>query len=150
MANGDSFCFWSHTSQPAKTPKTATKLKLTTPKTPATGESGKKTSAKPAKTKVTSAKKAKKEAKATSDGDTAEVSKESEVEKPLNPQEAKLKKEKEGNKFYLRSLISPIIFSLFSPLYSISGTFAVIASCTDLIPTSFVSSPQTPKRVPHT
>ncbi|EDN06145.1 conserved hypothetical protein [Histoplasma mississippiense (nom. inval.)] len=100
LANGDSFCFWSHTSQPAKTPKTATKLKLTTPKTPATGESGKKTSAKPAKTKVTSAKKAKKEAKATSDGDTAEVSKESEVEKPLNPQEAKLKKEKEV--LYLR------------------------------------------------
>ncbi|KAG5300977.1 PWWP domain-containing protein [Histoplasma ohiense] len=90
----------AESDKPAKTPKTATKLKLTTPKTPATGESGKKTSAKPSKTKVTSAKKAKKEAKATSDGDTAEASKESEVEKPLNPQEAKLKKEKEV--LYLR------------------------------------------------
>ncbi|OJD14881.1 hypothetical protein AJ78_04828 [Emergomyces pasteurianus Ep9510] len=90
----------AESDQPTKTPKTATKLKLTTPKTPATGESGKKTAAKPAKSKPTSAKRGKKEIKATSDEDAAETPKEPEMEKPLDPQEAKLKKEKEV--LYLR------------------------------------------------
>ncbi|EEQ84780.1 PWWP domain-containing protein [Blastomyces dermatitidis ER-3] len=90
----------AESDKPAKTPKTATKLKLTTPKTPATGEPGKKTAAKPAKTKATSAKKSKKETKATSDEDATEAPKEAEVEKPIDPQEAKLKKEKEV--LYLR------------------------------------------------
>ncbi|KLJ12292.1 hypothetical protein EMPG_12635 [Blastomyces silverae] len=90
----------AESDKPAKTPKTATKLKLTTPKTPATGEPGKKTAAKPAKTKATSAKKSKKETKPTSDDDATETPKEAEVEKPLDPQEAKLKKEKEV--LYLR------------------------------------------------
>ncbi|PGG97023.1 hypothetical protein GX51_07522 [Blastomyces parvus] len=90
----------AESDKPAKTPKTATKLKLTTPKTPATGEPGKKAAAKPAKPKATSAKKSKKETKTTSDEDATETPKEPEVEKPLDPQEAKLKKEKEV--LYLR------------------------------------------------
>ncbi|KKZ65044.1 hypothetical protein EMCG_09067 [[Emmonsia] crescens] len=90
----------AESDKPAKTPKTTTKLKLTTPKTPATGEPGKKSAAKPAKAKATSAKKGKKETKATSDEDAAETPKEIETEKPLDPQEAKLKKEKEV--LYLR------------------------------------------------
>ncbi|KAK2745072.1 hypothetical protein FQN55_006429 [Onygenales sp. PD_40] len=85
--------------KPAKTPKTATKLKLTTPKTPATGETGKKAigSAKASKAKAASAKKDKK-GKAASDEDATETPKQQ--AKPIDPQEAKLKKEKEV--LYLR------------------------------------------------
>ncbi|OAX80271.1 hypothetical protein ACJ72_05395 [Emergomyces africanus] len=89
----------AESDQPTKTPKTATKLKLTTPKTPATDDSGKKTATKPTKSKPTSAKRGKKETKAASE-DAAETPKQIEPEKPLDPQEAKLKKEKEV--LYLR------------------------------------------------
>ncbi|PGH09592.1 hypothetical protein AJ79_05648 [Helicocarpus griseus UAMH5409] len=89
----------AESDKPAKTPKTATKLKLTTPKTPATGESSsKKAAAKSSKAKTASAKKDKKATKVASDEDTAETPKE--AEKPLNPADAKMKKEKEV--LYLR------------------------------------------------
>ena len=84
--------------QPAKTPKTATKLKLTTPKAPSSGEKKDKDSAKVAKPK---AEKRKSKAAPISDEETAEDVKE--PEKELDPAEAKAKKEKEGRSL-VRSL----------------------------------------------
>jgi hypothetical protein len=80
---------------------------LTTPKTPVTGETGKKAagSAKAPKGRNASTKKS--AAKTTvSDEDTAaETLKE--PEKPLDPQEAKTKKEREGKVSFYRSLSPP-------------------------------------------
>lgn len=72
-------------AQPAKTPKTSTKLKLTTPKAPA---EEKKTPA--SKAKKASAKKA----KVVSDEESAAEAKE--PEKQVDPEELKKKKEKES------------------------------------------------------
>jgi hypothetical protein len=77
--------------QPAKTPKTATKLKLTTPKAPGTGEKKAKDSTKTSKPKS----ERKKSKAAASDEDAAEEEVK-EPEKELDPAEAKAKKEKEG------------------------------------------------------
>ncbi len=71
-------------SQPAKTPKTNTKLKLTTPKTPAKKK-------KPAKPKSTGKKKA---VEAASDDEIVDTPKAE--EKPLTAAENKEKKEKMG------------------------------------------------------
>ena len=70
--------------KPAKTPKTATKLKLSTPKTPAAEPSTKKKASKP---------KAAKAAKSGSEDDAVTPKVE---EKPLTPQQAKEIKEKKG------------------------------------------------------
>ena len=82
--------------QPAKTPKTATKLKLSTPKTPSADSASKKktgSSTKATKAKGSSTKKV--NAKATgSDEEMVDTPKVQ--EKVLTPQEAKQKKEKEG------------------------------------------------------
>lgn len=72
--------------QPAKTPKTATKLKLTTPKAPEEG--GKKTPASKAKKAST------KKGKAADEEAAAAEAKE--PEKQVDPELAKKKKEKEG------------------------------------------------------
>ncbi|ODH45204.1 hypothetical protein ACO22_00317 [Paracoccidioides brasiliensis] len=88
----------AESDKPAKTPKTATKLKLTTPKTPATGESDKKAATRPSKAKAATAKKDKKATKIPSDEGAVKTLKE--PEKPLDSQAAKLKKEKEV--LYLR------------------------------------------------
>ena len=71
--------------KPAKTPKTATKLKLTTPKTPAAEPSTKKRAAKP-KTKATVT-------KSGSEEDTVTPKAE---EKPPTPAQIKEMKEKKG------------------------------------------------------
>lgn len=76
-------------SQPAKTPKTNTKLKLTTPKTPASEPAKKKK--KPAKPKSTGKKKA---VEAASDDEIVDTPKAE--EKPLTAAENKEKKEKMG------------------------------------------------------
>ena len=78
--------------KPAKTPKTATKLKLTTPKAPTPAESNKKAkdSAKPSKAKTPKEKKAKGE----EEEETTSAPKK--PEKPLDPAEEKAKKEREG------------------------------------------------------
>ncbi|KAF3482128.1 uncharacterized protein GIQ15_04887 [Arthroderma uncinatum] len=76
--------------KPAKTPKPATKLKLTTPKAPGTGEKGGKKAASTAKA---SKGKSKKAAKAEASDEEIETPKE--TEKPVDPQEAKAKREKE-------------------------------------------------------
>jgi hypothetical protein len=76
-------------SQPAKTPKTATKLKLTTPKAPGTSE--KKAPAKTAKPKGD-----RKKSKAAISDEEAGEEEVKEPEKELDPAEAKAKKEKEG------------------------------------------------------
>lgn len=75
-------------AKPAKTPKTATKIKLSTPKTPAS-EPAKKKAAKP---KASTGKKA--AAKAQSDDDAVDTPKAE--EKPLTAAEKKEKKEKMG------------------------------------------------------
>lgn len=75
-------------SQPAKTPKTNTKLKLSTPKTPASEPAKKKKAAKP---KSTGKKKA---AEAASDDELVDTPKAE--EKPLTAAEDKEKKEKMG------------------------------------------------------
>lgn len=72
--------------QPAKTPKTATKLKLTTPKAPAE-DGGKKTPASKAKKAST------KKGKAGEEEAGAEAK---EPEKQVDPEQLKQKKEKEG------------------------------------------------------
>ncbi|GKZ39158.1 hypothetical protein AbraIFM66950_011967, partial [Aspergillus brasiliensis] len=77
--------------KPAKTPKTTTKLKLTTPKTPAS-ESGKKAPASKGK-QATSSKKAAKAA-ASDDGEESRAASK-EPEKKISQEEAKDKKEKE-------------------------------------------------------
>ena len=76
-------------AQPAKTPKTGTKLKLTTPKTPTGDASSKKKAAKPKGTNKKSAGKAN-----GSDDDMMDTPRVE--EKPLTPAEAKEKKEKES------------------------------------------------------
>lgn len=75
--------------QPAKTPKPATKLKLTTPKAPGTGEKGGKKAASSAKT-------SKGKSKKKADASDEEVETPKEAEKPVDPQEAKAKREKES------------------------------------------------------
>jgi hypothetical protein len=75
------------------------KLKLSTPKTPATTE-GRKKEPKAAKRKPTSTKKSGK-GSGSDEGEAAETPKE---EKPLNPQEAQQKKEKEGKIFIIQIL----------------------------------------------
>ncbi|KAK2758630.1 hypothetical protein FQN54_003320 [Arachnomyces sp. PD_36] len=82
--------------KPAKTPKTATKLKLTTPKTPKTAESGKKTQ--PAKTSKAKSSAKKNANMPASDEEAAETPKE--TEKPLTLEERRQKREKEV--LYLR------------------------------------------------
>ncbi|KAK2740386.1 hypothetical protein FQN57_006126 [Myotisia sp. PD_48] len=82
--------------QPAKTPKTATKLKLTTPKTPGTGEKGKKA---PAAPKVIKAKTKKVAKPATSDEEEVEEPP-TEEKKQLDVGEAKAKRQNEVK--YLR------------------------------------------------
>lgn len=73
--------------KPAKTPKTTTKLKLSTPKTPAADSSTKKAAAKPKSAKAAKA------AKSASDEEAIIPKVE---EKPLTPQQAKEVKEKKG------------------------------------------------------
>lgn len=80
--------------QPAKTPKTATKLKLTTPKAPTTNEKKAKDSTKAAKPKP----ERKKSKAAVSDEDVGDEEVQ-EQDKELDPAEAKAKKEKEGAMF---------------------------------------------------
>ena len=77
----------SNDTKPAKTPKTTTKLKLSTPKTPAADSSTKKGAAKPKSTKAAKA------AKSASDEEAVTPKVE---EKPLTPQQAKEVKEKKG------------------------------------------------------
>ncbi|MCJ1389296.1 hypothetical protein MMC18_002152 [Xylographa bjoerkii] len=75
-------------AKPAKTPKTGTKLKLSTPKTPAVESSSKKKAAKPKSSTKRSAAKA-------SASDDEMIDTPMVEEKPLTPAEAKEKKEKE-------------------------------------------------------
>lgn len=77
-----------------KTPKAATKLKLTTPKTPATAETKKATtgSAKAARSRTTGTKRG---GKAAASDEEMAVETPKEPEKTIDPQEAKVKKEKE-------------------------------------------------------
>ena len=77
----------SNDIKPAKTPKTTTKLKLSTPKTPAVESSNKKAAAKPKSAKAAKA------AKSASDEEAVTPKVE---EKPLTPQQAKEVKEKKG------------------------------------------------------
>lgn len=76
-------CF-TDSVQPAKTPKTATKLKLSTPKTPAAEASGKKKAAKPRSGKAQ---------KSASEDDVVTPKVE---EKPLTPKEMREMNEKKG------------------------------------------------------
>lgn len=95
-------------TQPAKTPKTATKLKLTTPKAPGTTEKKAKESAKTAKPKS----ERKKSRAAVSDEDVADEEAKG-AEKELDPAEAKAKKEKEGKisvSCYFNCLQSLVLF----------------------------------------
>ncbi|KAJ5971162.1 uncharacterized protein N7479_001080 [Penicillium vulpinum] len=78
--------------KPAKTPKSNTKLKLTTPKAP-TGEVGKKTPA--SKAKKAPAKKGKAAPATSEEGDSADAK---ESEKPIDPEELRKKKEKESTR----------------------------------------------------
>ncbi|KDB23418.1 hypothetical protein H109_04703 [Trichophyton interdigitale MR816] len=75
--------------KPMKTPKSATKLKLTTPKAPATGEKATKKAA------TTTGKSSKGKSKKKAEASDEEVETPKEVEKPVDPQEAKAKREKE-------------------------------------------------------
>ncbi|KAJ5510908.1 hypothetical protein N7453_003011 [Penicillium expansum] len=75
--------------KPAKTPKSNTKLKLSTPKAPAE-DTGKKTPA--SKTKKAPAKKGKAAPAVSDEGDSADAK---ESEKPIDPEELRKKKEKE-------------------------------------------------------
>ncbi len=77
----------SNDTKPAKTPRTTTKLKLSTPKTPAADSSTKKATAKPKSAKAAKA------AKSASDEEAVTPKVE---EKPLTPQQAKEVKEKKG------------------------------------------------------
>ncbi|KAE8383040.1 hypothetical protein BDV26DRAFT_180109 [Aspergillus bertholletiae] len=77
--------------KPAKTPKTGTKLKLTTPKTPA---SEKKAPASSKAKQTASSKKSNKTA-ASDEGEESTPAAPKEPEKQVNPEEAKAKKEKE-------------------------------------------------------
>ncbi len=77
--------------QPVKTPKTATKLKLTTPKAPGTnGKKGKDS------TKASKPKAERKKSKAAASDEDAADEEAKEPEKELDPAELKAKKEKEG------------------------------------------------------
>lgn len=78
-------------TQPAKTPKTATKLKLTTPKAPGTdGKKGKES------TRASKPKSERKKSRAAASDEDAADEDVKEPEKELDPAEAKAKKEKEG------------------------------------------------------
>lgn len=72
-----------------KTPKSATKLKLTTPKNPTAGEKG-------AKKAATTGKSSKGKSKKKAEASDEEVETPKEAEKPVDPQEAKAKREKES------------------------------------------------------
>ena len=87
----------TNTLQPAKTPKTATKLKLSTPKTPSTDSASKKKSGSSTKANKTKASAAPRMSR-PSRPSLATGSDEESVATPkaLTPQEAKQKKEKEG------------------------------------------------------
>ncbi|OAL65927.1 hypothetical protein A7C99_3030 [Trichophyton rubrum] len=74
--------------KPVKTPKSATKLKLTTPKNPTAGEKG-------AKKAATTGKSSKGKSKKKAEASDEEVETPKEAEKPVDPQEAKAKREKE-------------------------------------------------------
>lgn len=76
--------FFTDSVQPAKTPKTATKLKLSPPKTPATEASTKKKAAKP------------KHGKAQKSASEDDVMTPKVEEKPLTPKEMMEMKEKKG------------------------------------------------------
>lgn len=86
-------------SQPAKTPKTATKLKLTTPKAPVSEETTKKTSGTKAK-QGTSTKKGGKAA-VSDEGEEDTGAETKEPEKQADPQEEKAKRQKEGMLLFL-------------------------------------------------
>lgn len=83
-------------TQPAKTPKTGTKLKLSTPKTPAEPSTKKKAAAKPKSS-------AKKVAKGSDDEAAVETPKIE--EKKLSPEEARQMKEKRGMSCPLYAMI---------------------------------------------
>jgi hypothetical protein len=87
-------------------------LKLTTPKTPGTAESNKKTSG---PTKTTKAKTAPKTAASDED---APVETPKEPEKQVDPQVAKLKKEKESKYIFLGPQIYFLFSSRLTPLIS--------------------------------
>lgn len=94
------FCHLSHNTQPAKTPKTGTKLKLSTPKTPAAEPSAKK---KTAKAKPKPAPKTN-----TSEDEASTTPKTGQP--PLTPAAAKDMKEKKGQ--YIEALLLPSILGL--------------------------------------
>ncbi|KAI9044571.1 PWWP domain protein [Aspergillus affinis] len=75
--------------KPAKTPKTGTKLKLTTPKTPASEKKA------PASSKARQTASSKKASKASEEAEEGTPAASKEPEKKVNPEEAKDKKEKE-------------------------------------------------------
>ncbi|OGM51113.1 PWWP domain protein [Aspergillus bombycis] len=77
--------------KPAKTPKTGTKLKLTTPKTPASEKKAPASS----KAKQTASSKKSSKAVASDEGEESTPAAPKEPEKQVNPEEAKAKKEKE-------------------------------------------------------
>ncbi|KAB8237984.1 PWWP domain protein [Aspergillus alliaceus] len=77
--------------KPAKTPKTGTKLKLTTPKTPASEKRAPASS----KAKQTASSKKSGKAAASDEGEESTPAAPKEPEKQVNPEEAKAKKEKE-------------------------------------------------------
>ena len=83
----DSHQIFADRLKPMKTPKTATKLKLTTPKTPAAEPSTKKKTAKP-KTKAT----------VTKSGSEEETVTPKAEEKPPTPAQIKEMKEKKGKR----------------------------------------------------
>ncbi|KAE8419786.1 hypothetical protein BDV36DRAFT_127625 [Aspergillus pseudocaelatus] len=77
--------------KPAKTPKTGTKLKLTTPKTPASEKKAPASS----KAKQTASTKKSSKAAVSDEGEESTPAAPKEPEKQINPEEAKAKKEKE-------------------------------------------------------
>ncbi len=93
--------------QPAKTPKTATKLKLTTPKAPGTNE-------KKAATKTTKPKSERKKSRAAVSDEEPAEEEPKEPEKELDPAEAKAKKEKEGKNGAVQCLLERML-TLNSP-----------------------------------
>lgn len=109
-----SFSCLSYTDmvKPAKTPKTATKLKLSTPKTPTTESASKKKTGSGAK--ATKPRGSKKSAAKAEGSDEEMVDTPKVEEKPLTPQEAKQKKEKEGK---LRMKGREAVVDYFTVLY---------------------------------
>ncbi|KAF7594436.1 hypothetical protein BBP40_009256 [Aspergillus hancockii] len=117
--------------KPAKTPKTGTKLKLTTPKTPA---SEKKAPA-PSKAKQTASSKKSGKAAASDDGEESTPTEPKEPEKKINPEEAKAKKEKEI--LFVRHKLQKGFISRDQPpqeeeMTSMSGYFTKLENYQDL------------------